>query len=317
MRTSIRGCGPLALALVVACGGGTTNGTNDAGTGDTGSSSDVATGDSGNGGDAGTPDTSSLPDVGDRFDAEPIDTGITGGTFDLTGTWSSRIINSQCFDSPTLGKDTVNITTLSLVTITQNGNTANTTTQVCSVELTPFAGSQTTYPAAAISAIVVPPQVSALSGDTIGSTYVPARRVALLGWAATGDPATEALPTMANDSRNIDADADGNPGVTFNVAGTVSGSVYIVNRNIVDIDAVVTSVDRVEGRSHTVQEQKVVDAMPGILRFSSITATPNPDASSSTFLMVRLPGGVDTCEEIVAMASTLFSAPGAVVPCPP
>ena len=121
---------------------------------------------------------------------------------------------------------------------------------------------------------------------------------------------------MDTDPRISDVDGDGHPGVTFQVDGTIDGEVYIVNRNIVDINAVVTGADRIEGHSHTVQEQKVVAAMPNLLRFDSITATPNPDANSSTFLMVRLAAATDTCAEIVAAANTIFTAPTAVTPCP-
>jgi hypothetical protein len=245
----------------------------------------------------------------------PVDTGIVGAPFDLTGAWTSRIVNSQCFDG-TLGKDTVQVTTVSLIGVTQNGTSADTTTTVCEVLLTPYRGNLTTYPPAAVAAVVIPPQTSALSGTTIGATYVPQRRVSLLGWSTTNDPATDVVPTQDTDPRVFDADNDGNPGVTFLVDGTISGEVYIANRNIVDISAVVLSNDRIEGSSRTVQEQKVLDADPALLRFNSLSAAPNPHGPSSSFTMVRLPGGVTDCAGILAMKDALLGPAPAVTPCP-
>lgn len=248
-------------------------------------------------------------------DGGPTDTGLVGGPFDLTGTWSSRIVNSQCFDG-TLGKDTVQVTTVSLITVTQRGTAADTTTLVCEVLFTPYRGNLTSYPPAAVAAVIIPPQTSALSGTTIGATYTPERRVSLLGWMTTQDALTDPLPTRDDDPRVFDADGDGNPGVTFLVDGTISGEVYIANRNVVEISAVVVSNDRIEGTSHTVQEQKVLDANPTLLRFNSLTATPNPHAPSSSFTMARLPIGVSDCAGILAMKDAILGPPPPVTPCP-
>ncbi len=247
----------------------------------------------------------------------PADAGPTSG-LDLTGAWAARVINSQCFDGGLVGKDTVQLTTLFLVQLVQSGTQVSTMTTACSVQLTPFGGNQTTYPQAAISAIQTPAQMSRLSAAQIGATYTPDERVSLLGWrAAQGqDPRTAAVPEEERDARLVDGDNDGHPGVTLTVSGRLNGDIYIANRNIVNIEGTVVTADLIEGRSHTVQIQRIIDSTNPLLGLSTIEATPNPDAASSTYHLVRLPAGTTSCAQIIAQAATLFSAPRPVTPCP-
>jgi len=237
---------------------------------------------------------------------------------DLTGVWAARVVNSQCFNGGLAGRDTVQITTLFRVELAQNGLVVSTMTTPCSVDLTPFGGNQTTYPAAAITAIMTPGQTSHLSEARIGATYTPDERVSLLGWrAAQGqDPKTAMVPEDENDARLVDADNDTHPGVTLTVSGRLSGDIYIANRNIVNITGTVISADRIQGRSNTVQIQHIVASSNRLLGLSSIDATPNPDPASSSYDLIRIPAGPDTCAQIIAQKATLFPAPGPVTPCP-
>lgn len=267
-----------------------------------------------------TPDSGVALDTGVApSDGGPVaDSGTPGPGLDLTGTWAARVINSQCFDGGLVGKDTVQLTTLFMVQLVQNGTQVSTMTTACSVQLTPFGGNQTTYPQAAIAAIQTPAQMSRLSAAQIGATYTPDERVSLLGWrAAQGqDPRTAAVPEEERDARLVDSDNDGHPGVTLTVSGRLDGDIYIANRNIVTIEGTVVTADLIEGRSHTNQIQRIIDSTNPLLGLSTIEATPNPDAASSTYHLVRLPAGTNSCAQIIAQAATLFSAPRPVTPCP-
>ena len=94
-------------------------------------------------------------------------TGGGGGELKLTGIWASRIVNAQIFDSMVLGKDTVTVTTLARVEITQSGLVVTGKNQVCDVSLTPFKGNQTVYPESALKAIPADTVTSMLSDSTL------------------------------------------------------------------------------------------------------------------------------------------------------
>jgi hypothetical protein len=234
------------------------------------------------------------------------DLSMPAGAVDLTGVWAVRVVNAQDFESQLLGKDTVYVTTLLRADIKQSGKMTTGRNKACSVELTPFKGNQTIYPDAALAAIPEEMAVSMIGGDGgVGSTFTPQRRVQLVGWTAKANPETEELPKDAKDPRVVDADMDKKPGVTLKIDGLVKGEVYAVNRSIVEVNAKIEGRDRVAGLSRTVQAQVVLDAMPPLLK-SEVKTTPNPDASKSTYTMVRLPAGSDTCDYIKKNKDALF-----------
>lgn len=243
----------------------------------------------------------------DLSQTQPPDLSVTqGGEVDLTGVWATRVVNAQDFESQVLGKDVVYVNTLTRVDLKQSGKTTTGTSKVCSVELTPFKNNQTIYPDAALQAIPDEVNTSEIGGDgKIGSTYQPRRRVQLIGWKATGNAETEALPKDAKDPRVQDADKDGKPGVTLKIMGLISGEVYVVNRSLIDLKGKIDSKDRISGLSHTEQLQIVLDANPAILK-QEVKTTPNADPQKSTFTMVRLPAGSDSCDYIKKNKDTLF-----------
>jgi hypothetical protein len=227
-----------------------------------------------------------------------------GDVVELTGTWASKLVNAQIFDGP-LGEDKVTITTLARVRLEQKDKVVTTTTEVCSVALSPYKNNRTIYPDKAIAAIAADTGTADLSAAAIGATYTPKRRVQLLGWVANGDPATEALPKDPKDARVKDADADGKPGVTLMIDGLIKGSVYVVNRSAIDIAAKITSKDRIAGSSHTEQQQNVLDADNPLLK-GMVTTKPDPNAAASTFLLVRTSPATDSCSAIKSAADTIF-----------
>lgn len=232
-------------------------------------------------------------------------TGGGGGELKLTGIWASRIVNAQIFDSMVLGKDTVTVTTLARVEITQSGLVVTGKNQVCDVSLTAFKGNQTIYPEAALKAIPADTVTSMLSENKVGAKYIVPKRVQLLGWMAKAMPETEALPTDPKDPRVVDADGDGKPGVTLEIKGLVTGKVYVVNRSIIENGGTVMTADRILGPSKTTQTQVVLDADPALLK-STVKTDPDPDASKSTFALVRISGAQNDCAYIKANAAALF-----------
>ena len=228
-----------------------------------------------------------------------------GNSVDLTGTWASKLVNAQLFNGP-LGEDKVTITTLARVRLEQKDKTVTTTTEVCSVSLSPYKNNRTIYPDKAVAAIATDTGTAELSAAAVNAIYTPKRRVQLLGWAANGDPIMEALPKDPKDPRVKDADGDGKPGVTLMIeGGLIKGSVYVVNRSIIDIQAKIVSKDRVGGSSHTEHLQNVLDADNPLLK-GMVTTKPDPNAAASTFLLVRTNPATDSCSAIKSAADTIF-----------
>lgn len=241
----------------------------------------------------------------DLSDPSPDLTGPAGQELNLTGVWASRIVNAQIFDSMLLGKDTVFVTTLARVEVTQSGLMVTGKNKVCDVSLTPFKNNQTTYPAAALNAIPEDVVTSTLSANVVGAKYSVPKRVQLIGWRTNANPETDALPTDPKDARVQDADGDGKPGVTLEIKGLVTGKVYVVNRSIIENSGIVNSADRIAGPNKTAQVQVVLDADPALLK-SPVKTEQDPDASKSTFLLVRIKGAQNDCAYIKANAGTLF-----------
>jgi hypothetical protein len=76
------------------------------------------------------------------------------------------------------------------------------------------------------------------------------------------DPADEGLPTDPNDPRIIDADGDGNPGVTsrVKVSDDLQGDIYLARREIFAYDLTQQSADRLAGSITDRSEQLILGA---------------------------------------------------------
>jgi len=115
------------------------------------------------------------------------------------------------------------------------------------------------------------------------------------------------LPTSADDSRIIDQDGDGNPGVTVEVAAkalfTIKGRVYLVQRTIWSERAIINDATKITGLVTWIPEQKTLGSSNSILTTvaPSITAI----ASESTFVMAKIPDG-SSCGTMLNQRDQLF-----------
>ena len=122
------------------------------------------------------------------------------------------------------------------------------------------------------------------------------------------DPMTDPLPTDKNDFRVWDQDEDTHPGMTVNCEGHIAlvfngpGTMYTVQRTIIDMVGETSGNDRIEGGLIWESEQVVLEASNNAL-MSDKTIT--PDYPNSWFKMVRVDNSW-TCAEIKANKDTLF-----------
>ncbi len=76
------------------------------------------------------------------------------------------------------------------------------------------------------------------------------------------DPANDVLPSDPDDPRIVDADGDGNPGITSSVrvSDDLQGEIYLARREIFAYDVTQVSPDRLEGTITDSSEQLILGA---------------------------------------------------------
>jgi hypothetical protein len=121
------------------------------------------------------------------------------------------------------------------------------------------------------------------------------------------DPANESLPTDPNDPRIIDADDDGNPGVTANVkvSEDLQGEIYLARREIFAYDVTQVSEDRFEGVIEDDSEQLIIGASDPLFATSSGQWTQLDDPERNPVIWVRVDESWD-CDRLAAERDELF-----------
>lgn len=181
-------------------------------------------------------------------------------------------------------------------------------TRYCAVRQTPLGNVRTEIGPGFVSAIPEWESRARVTGPPEGPWEVEIETETVLLGAELSDPETDQLPDDASDHRVIDADADGNPGVTVTVSGMFGGQVYLVQRLVRGLRGTLTADWRMDGLVTGRSEQEVVGASSMILSIFTPRFRPDLDEERSTFDWVPVPG-VRSCEELIAAESQLFEAP--------
>lgn len=270
----------------------------------------------------GTPVVAELPGTGDPPGGtvgEPMGTTTpTGGAepamtlppsdgtpavgIDLSGSWALKQHSTQNVMAPLVGMQVSETTTIAVIDIVHTGTTVHAAQTICDMSFSAVAGTTTVWPAAAIAALPVATSEVTLDTVDIGTTYTQST-VGTFGWE-TMNPATDALPADAMDTRIMDVDGDGHPGVTLQLQGFIAGDVYVVARTATDLSGTLVSADRIEGSQVTRSEQKVVGASNPLL-MSDVPSIADPDPAKNTFTMVRL-SAPTACGAVMQDSATLF-----------
>jgi hypothetical protein len=104
------------------------------------------------------------------------------------------------------------------------------------------------------------------------------------------DPLTETMPENADDPRVVDADNDGQPGVTLLVSGgaAVGGcDMYVLQRSAIRYLGQFERSNLINGTSITYYSQKVLGASQSLC---AVPRTITPNDRSSVFVMHRVDG---------------------------
>jgi len=221
------------------------------------------------------------------------------------GTWAKMVVFSS--NSSALGiSSKTRIARYVLLELTKSDNQLKAQEKTCDITSVSSGGSALTIPQAFKNAVTSNAYNYVLTESDHVAALTMTEAVEVLG-ANIEDKLRSTLPTSADDSRIIDQDGDGNPGVTVEVAAkalfTIKGRVYLVQRTIWSERAIINDATKITGLVTWIPEQKTLGSSNSILTTvaPSITAI----ASESTFVMAKIPDG-SSCGTMLNQRDQLF-----------
>lgn len=229
----------------------------------------------------------------DRFEALP----------DLHGTWARLEVTQTISQVPILGEIRTLHRTIGLMEIGGSQDALTTTSTVCAIEVDSDSGAvETTIPEAYARSVVESQATTAAELDEQLVHIEPFTVVMAAGYRP--DDFGAAVPAEISDARVIDADGDGEPGVTFRVAGMVDGDVHIALRRERTFVPTHVTADTIDGTLSVTADRTTFSATSSRLQRQREQA-PDPDGPSF-FLSTRVPDGT-TCDEVLARRDELFA----------
>ncbi|MEZ4367679.1 MAG: hypothetical protein R2939_15595 [Kofleriaceae bacterium] len=247
----------------------------------------------------GAPATPSV-DALDRADATGTADAATGG--DPVGTWAARRVLRTVAPAPVGGPATTITATLTVLTIAADGDGLAVTDDPCEVRMA--SSSALATPSLVPGYAAGLPTATRAGAITDGALVVPLG-LDVVG-AALAQPASDPLPTTTDAPTVIDADADGQPGLTVRVAVTGLGveEVYVVQRTEFTLRSTSLADDRIGGALEIARfEQRTIGASNPLFADSPEITLDRP---GSRFDLVRQAPGYGCAELVAADEVALF-----------
>ena len=242
---------------------------------------------------------SEVEDAGESLDGDEsddeTDTGTDQGDEDTGGdddppepsvdqrTYGMKLVISTLmpgvFDPSSL--EEVKTTSYLLVDWTRTDTDISWRETLCAISATEAHDAQTSFPSAFVNTTPVRERTATLSAAEVGATFETDPYLSIDG-VDLSNPWTDSLPTSPSDSRLVDRDSDGHPGVTIHVdAGLIEGDVYVAQRSEYELSGVVVAQERVEAYVDYSADQSVLDASNPFLTMAEVNPIPNPDSTAS------------------------------------
>jgi hypothetical protein len=207
----------------------------------------------------------------------------------MDGTWLMVHEQSICVETLGLNAEALSVSA-EIVEMTQNGGRVTEDRTICSIGLTKLLDIATDFPNVAAQAHQpIFMSDSSVSGNSFGAAYASGLEAQLFGLTME-DPLTETMPENADDPRVVDADNDGQPGVTLLVSGgaAVGGcDMYVLQRSAIRYLGQFERSNLINGTSITYYSQKVLGASQSLC---AVPRTITPNDRSSVFVMHRVDG---------------------------
>jgi hypothetical protein len=222
---------------------------------------------------------------------------------DLTGTWAQMLVTTTSSRVPVLGEVRSTTSALLLMHVVQDGHELAITRQVCAIDVNTGATVvRTEVPAAFVRAIPVSRERARLMETASGHTVAGWRFSELVG--LRGVSASESMPE-SDDERYVDADHDGNPGVTVRVRGLVNGEVYVAQRGVTEFRPTTVTPNAIDGEVDWTAEQVVLGASNRLLRNENPNTAPAPGYAGNYFRTERVAES-STCSSLQSDSRRLF-----------
>lgn len=119
------------------------------------------------------------------------------------------------------------------------------------------------------------------------------------------DPFEDVMPTDKADSRLIDQDNDGEPGVTLLIQGNIQGRLFNAIRHKASLSGKLLSDTHIKGLTTWTSDQLALGGEPEFIAKQEIQQVPSLDASKSHFEMFKVEAN-DDCAAIKAKRQSLF-----------
>lgn len=233
-----------------------------------------------------------------------VSTGSMASPPDLSGTWAQLQVQASVSSVPVVGEIRSQTRSLSLVSIRQDDRDLEVSVEACSIDInSDLEIVRTIIPDAMVAAVGTRTVKARLKPGNTYWRYEQQRDTSVLG-AKLKDAENDSLPEWSRDFRVYDHDRDGNPGVTVNVDGMVSGSMYLVQRSSTKLRGIVKSRTKLEGMVTWNTEQNILGATSKLLK-KSPEITPDPKLARSFFRMKRI-SSPTSCDALAEQAETLF-----------
>lgn len=222
---------------------------------------------------------------------------------DIEGVWAQKLVTPTVTDVPVVGEVISQTITFQRIEVAQSNAKLELTEETCSVDIESNQNTvRTVVPDRFVEHIETIEREAELRRRDDG-VYLYAPKATKFFGVELDDSDAE-LPDDPNDPRVIDQDRDGNPGMTVEVEGLMSGELYLVQRSWDALWGKFVDDDRLGGRVEWNTDQVVVERSGRV--FGEISeSNPHPDPEQSYFRMRRVDESTD-CDDIADKGDALF-----------
>jgi hypothetical protein len=222
----------------------------------------------------------------------------------LAGTFGGKVSITNLSDMPVIGPTETGGETYYLMHRTWNGDDYELEVALCGGRTFPTPGGESTLPHSTYQAAEVVRQPDVIMDHDRG-TYSMHEIIELWSMTDMPDPESTPLPatpeealTEPHASRIVDADDDGQPGVTSHITGITEGDVYFVQRRWFAWEGLTLSADRIVGLASVERERTVIGSSNELLN-QQLPEENHPDPKRRWFEERRLDDDAD-CDEVLA-----------------